>query len=85
MWPESRAELMSDRQFDVIEAVEKVAAELGATPTAVSIAWLLGRRGVTSVIIGPRTVEQYRENMTGFQLELPEAAAKTLSDASKQG
>ena len=61
----------------------QVAAELGATPTAVSIAWVLARRGVTSVIIGPRTFDQYEQNMEGFDLELDEATVKRLSDASR--
>ena len=63
---------LSERNFDVVEAVEKVAAELGTTPTAVSIAWVLARPGVTSVIIGPRTFAQLDENLAGFDLELPE-------------
>jgi aryl-alcohol dehydrogenase-like predicted oxidoreductase len=83
MRPASRASLLSDRQFDVVEGVEKVAAELGSTPTAVSIAWLLTRRGVTSVIIGPRTLEQHQENMPGFELELPDEALKTLNEVSR--
>ncbi len=32
---------LSDRNYDIVEAVEKTAAELGTTPTAVSIAWTL--------------------------------------------
>jgi aryl-alcohol dehydrogenase-like predicted oxidoreductase len=83
MRPDAAAALMSDRQFDIVEAVEKLAAELGATATAVSIAWLGSRRGVTSIIIGPRTLEQYRENMPGFDLELPPEALATLSRVSK--
>jgi aryl-alcohol dehydrogenase-like predicted oxidoreductase len=83
MRPESRADLMSDRQFDVVEGVEKLAAELGSTATAVAIAWLLTRRGVTSVIMGPRTAEQQRENLPGFELSLPDEAVSTLNDLSK--
>ena len=72
------------RHLDVADAVGKVAAELGATPTAVALAWVLGRRGVTSVIIGPRTLAQYEENVAGFELTLPPEAVATLSAASKE-
>jgi aryl-alcohol dehydrogenase-like predicted oxidoreductase len=86
--PDSRAargnwaRMLSDRAYDVVDEIEKVAAEVGATPTAVAIAWVLARRGVTSVIIGPRTFDQYEQNMEGFELELEPALVKRLSDAS---
>ena len=79
MW----SRMLDEQNLDIAEAVGKVAAELGATPTAVSIAWVLARRGVTSVIIGPRTFDQYEQNMEGFDLELDEATVKRLSDASR--
>ena len=65
------------------DQVGKVAAELGATPTAVAIAWVLARRGVTSVIIGPRTFDQFQQNMEGFDLLLDPAVVKRLSDATR--
>jgi NDP-hexose 2,3-enoyl reductase len=43
---------------ETIEAYEKLAAELGAEPSNVALAWLLARPGVTAPIIGPRTKEQ---------------------------
>jgi aryl-alcohol dehydrogenase-like predicted oxidoreductase len=73
---------LSDRSFDIVEAVEKAAAELGTTPTAVSIAWVLARPGVTSVIIGPRTHDQLDENLAGFDLELPDDVMTRLDEVS---
>jgi aryl-alcohol dehydrogenase-like predicted oxidoreductase len=88
--PESRAgrgglwaRMLDDQSIELAEEVGKVAAEIGATPAAVAIAWVLTRRGVTSVIIGPRTFEQYEQNMAGFDLELSPALVKRLSDASR--
>jgi aryl-alcohol dehydrogenase-like predicted oxidoreductase len=69
--------------LDIADEVGKVAAELGTTSTAVSIAWVLARRGVTSVIIGPRTFDQYEQNMEGFHLQLDPGIVKRLSDASR--
>jgi aryl-alcohol dehydrogenase-like predicted oxidoreductase len=73
----------TDRNFEIVAQVEKVAAELKSTSAAVSLAWLLGRPGVTSLIIGPRTVEQLGQNLAGFDLELPLESAKRLSRASR--
>jgi len=75
--------LEDERALDAADAVGKVAAELGTTSTAVAIAWVLARRGVTSVIIGPRTFEQYEQNMEGFDLHLDPAVVKQLSDATR--
>jgi len=74
---------LTDRNFGIVAEVETVAAELGATATAVSLAWLLGRPGVTSLIIGPRTVEQLSQNLAGFALDLPLESAKRLSRSSR--
>jgi len=74
---------LTDRNFDIVAEVQRVATGLDTTSTAVSLAWLLGRPGVTSVIIGPRTVEQLEQNLAGFDLSLPLEAAKALSQASR--
>ena len=74
---------LTDRNFAIVAEVEAVATEPGSTATAVSLAWLLGRPGVTSVIIGPRTVDQLEQNLAGFDLDLPVEAAKRLSKVSR--
>jgi hypothetical protein len=53
-----------------------VATELGGTPAAVAIAWARRQPGVTSVIVGPRTVPQLADTLAGFDLDLPPAAAR---------
>lgn len=75
--------MLDDQSVELAVEVGKVAAEIGATPAAVALAWVLSRRGVTTVIIGPRTFEQYEENMAGFDLALDPALIKRLSDASR--
>jgi aryl-alcohol dehydrogenase-like predicted oxidoreductase len=74
---------LTDRNFDIVAEVENVAAETASTPPAVSLAWLLGRPGVTSLIIGPRTVDQLRQNLAGFELALPLELTKRLTKASR--
>ena len=76
------ATLLTDRGFGVAEEVEKVAAAMGSTPAAVALAWVAGRPGVSSVVIGPRTMAQYEQNLAGFALELPAEMVARLEDAS---
>ncbi len=75
--------VLTDRNLELADAVGKVAAEVGSTPTAVALAWVLSRPGVTSAIIGPRTLEQYEENESGFELTLAADVIQRLSDASR--
>ena len=78
------ARMLDDqRAFDVAEEVGTLAAELGVTSTAVALAWVLARQGVTSVIIGPRTFAQYEQNMEAFDLQLDTKSVKRLSDISR--
>ena len=77
------ANALTDRNFDIVDEVRSVADELGSTPTAVSLAWVLSRRGVSSVIIGPKSMRQMEENLPGFDLELPDAAVRRLNDVSR--
>ncbi len=73
---------LTDQNLELADEVGKVAAEAGTTATAVALAWVLSRRGVTSVIIGPRTFEQFEQNMAGFELTLDPEVLRHLSDVS---
>jgi aryl-alcohol dehydrogenase-like predicted oxidoreductase len=51
----------NERNWKIIDAVRAVASELHSTPAAVSLAWLLAKPQVTSVIFGARTVAQLEQ------------------------
>jgi aryl-alcohol dehydrogenase-like predicted oxidoreductase len=66
----------------VHEAIQKVAAELNATPLQVALAWLLKRSKVILPIPGTSSVAHVEENIAAARLELPEAAFDELSAIS---
>jgi aryl-alcohol dehydrogenase-like predicted oxidoreductase len=72
----------SERNWKVMDAVRAVAAETGATPAAVSLAWLLAKPQVTSVIFGARTVAQLDANLAAADLELTGKQVELLDAAS---
>lgn len=74
---------LNETSLDIVDAVKKLAADNGTTSTALSLAWVSGRRGVTSVIIGPRTLSQLEENLPGFDLELSEDTVRQLNEVSR--
>ena len=58
--------------------LDQVAAELGATPMQVALAWLLRRAPNILLIPGTSSVAHLRENLAVADLALPENAAATL-------
>jgi aryl-alcohol dehydrogenase-like predicted oxidoreductase len=79
-WPRM---LQDPDRLAIAAEVVALSAEIGLTPIQVAIAWVRAQAGVSSVIIGPRTFEQYEQNMAGFELALDPALIKRLSDASR--
>jgi NDP-hexose C3-ketoreductase / dTDP-4-oxo-2-deoxy-alpha-D-pentos-2-ene 2,3-reductase len=65
-----RAADMLAQQHDRIEAYEKLAADLGADPADVALAWLLHQEGVTAPIIGPRTMAHLDGSLRAVDLKL---------------
>jgi aryl-alcohol dehydrogenase-like predicted oxidoreductase len=59
-----------ERAYDIIDAMEKVAKAHETSVARVALAWLLGRKGVMSVIIGAKTVEQLDDNLAAADLSL---------------
>jgi aryl-alcohol dehydrogenase-like predicted oxidoreductase len=56
--PEPYEHLRNDAVFDLLEDLERQAAEQGTTLSALAIAWLLANPQVTAVIVGPRRPAQ---------------------------
>lgn len=74
--------MTTDRNYTIAAAVDDIAAELDTTAAAVALAWIVGRPGLSSVILGPRTLEQVRGNLNGIEVDLPDAARARLDDIS---
>jgi aryl-alcohol dehydrogenase-like predicted oxidoreductase len=66
------------RNFELVEAVRAVAAELGATVPQVAIAWLMHQRGVRAPILGPRTLAQLHDLLPAAELSLGEEHLRRL-------
>lgn len=68
--------------YDVVDAIDEVAAEIGKTVPQVAINWLLGRPTVATVIIGARNEEQLRQNLGAVGWRLTPAQVARLDAAS---
>ena len=81
-WKDRLARFDLPRNWRILDAVDAVARAVEAPPTAVSLAWLLAKPAVSSVIFGARTIEQLDDNLRAAELTLPADAVKQLDDAS---
>ncbi|MBK37155.1 MAG: NADP-dependent oxidoreductase [Gemmatimonadetes bacterium] len=54
---------LRDESFEVAQAIKPLADAHGKTMTQFSLNWVLGNPIVSSAIVGPRTMEQYVDNV----------------------
>ncbi|MCY1244274.1 Aldo/keto reductase family protein [compost metagenome] len=59
-----------------------ISGERGVSPAQVALAWLIGRKGVTSVIIGGRTEAQFSDNLAAAGLKLSDEEKELLDAVS---
>jgi aryl-alcohol dehydrogenase-like predicted oxidoreductase len=73
--------MLNERGFRILKALDTVSADLRATPAQVSLAWLIAR-GVTAPIASATSVDQFKELLGATALNLSPDAVKLLNDAS---
>ncbi len=59
-----------DPAFDILDLVEKIAAEKDCSPSQVALAWVNSKPGITSPIIGPRTMAHLEDNLGAIDIAL---------------
>lgn len=62
-----------DRNFDIAEATERLATEVGVQPAQVALAWLLARPSVPAVTPGATTRAQVMSNAAAASVALTDA------------
>ncbi|MFA1674791.1 aldo/keto reductase [Rhizobium mongolense] len=71
-----------NRLWNVVETLVAIAESRGVSAAQVALAWLIGRKAVTSVIIGGRTEAQFKDNLAAAELKLTEEERRRLDDVS---
>lgn len=66
----------TEQAFDVIEGLETLVQDKDCSLSQFALAWCMGQLGVTSPIIGPRTMEHLEDNLKAFDV--------TVTDEDKQ-
>ncbi len=76
---------LNDRIYDVIDGLKPIAEEKGVTLSQLSLAWCMRQPGVTSPIIGPRTMEQFEDNLKALDVEITDDDRKRIDRVSRRG
>ena len=80
--PEAPGPKVTDRDWQVIEALESVAAGLGRSMAQVAVNWVATQPAVASVVIGASSPEQLDTNLAALDFEIPAEARRRLDAAS---
>ena len=61
---------LSEHTYNIIDQLNLLAKEKESTPAAIALAWVMGRTGVTSTIVGARTMHQLNQNLQALTVQL---------------
>ncbi len=72
-----------DRLYATIDVLKEIADGHGVSGAQVSLAWLMARPTITSVIVGARTDEQLADNLAAADLVLGDDELAALEEVSR--
>ncbi|HYW97005.1 MAG TPA: aldo/keto reductase [Bacteroidales bacterium] len=72
-----------ERLWNIVDVLIEIAEDHNVSAAQVSLAWLLSRPGIASVVMGGRKKEQIEDNIGAASLELSDDELKKLNDVSK--
>jgi aryl-alcohol dehydrogenase-like predicted oxidoreductase len=76
---------MNEGVFDVTEALEPLVSEKGITLSQFALAWVIHQQGVTSPIIGPRTLQQLEDNLSAVNVVISDADRHLIDEVVPPG
>ena len=72
----------TERTWNLIDAVQKVAEDRGVSMAEVALAWVTDQPAVTATILGARTTDQLETNLLAADLHLSAEETAALDQAS---
>src|SRR6266404_2893526 len=71
-----------ERTWKILDAMAPIAKAHGCSPARLSLAWLLAKPVVTSVIIGAKRLDQLQDNLAAVELTLTQDELRQLDEVS---
>lgn len=76
------AHYLTPRGFAILDALDEVAAQTGATPAKIAIAWLIAQPGVTAPIVSATSIAQLDDLLDAADIALSDEHLALLDRAS---
>ena len=74
---------LGEKVYAIIDELIAIGKDLNASPASVALAWVQGRPGVASTIIGARRMEQLDQNLAALDITLTVDQVARLDKLSK--
>jgi len=74
---------LNDHAYDVVDLLIKIAEQAKASPAQVALSWVQSQPGVTSTIIGARTLAQLEDNIKALDVNLTKEQSNQLAELTK--
>jgi aryl-alcohol dehydrogenase-like predicted oxidoreductase len=71
-----------ERTWNILDVMAPIAKAHGCSPARLSLAWLLAKPVVTSVIIGAKRLDQLQDNLAAVELTLTQDELRQLDEVS---
>lgn len=71
-----------EKGYDLVEVMSEIATTHNATVAQVALAWVRHQAGVTSTIIGAKTISQLNDNLASIKIELSSEDLKKIDEVS---
>jgi aryl-alcohol dehydrogenase-like predicted oxidoreductase len=72
--------ILDEHGYDVVELLVQIAEEIGSTPARVALSWVCQQPGISSPIIGARTLQQLDDNLAALDVQLSAEHLQKLSE-----
>lgn len=71
--------------FTVVETISDLAREKECTAAQFALAWCLQQPGIVGPVLGPKTLEQFQEQLGALQIEITESDKARIDEVSAPG
>jgi aryl-alcohol dehydrogenase-like predicted oxidoreductase len=75
--------LFTERNWAIVDMLRRVAAETGETSARIALAWVIGRPGISSTLMGVSRPQQALENIAALDLALSSEHRAALDEISQ--
>lgn len=79
----SDSRYLTERTFQLLDALAEIARDLGASVSQVALKWVLDRPAITSIIIGARHMNQLKDNLGTVGVTLSPAHHARLDELTR--